>query len=125
MTSAPISPEEHDELTGASDSRKWEILVAPNMVIGRRWAKELWMMGINIREKDIYTISRPEKFHGARFTKVYLTPMIETSGSIRELMERASALGALRRTCLREGDRFEGFYIISSTGQIYGPSQTL
>jgi hypothetical protein len=103
----------------------WEIVVAPNKVVGRRWAQHLYQQGIVIRERDVYSIIDSRKWEGARFTKVYLTPYVESPGSIRAMIERVQALQALHQTCIKGGDRFEGYFIISPTGQIFGPQKTL
>lgn len=107
-------------------SKPWEIIVAENGQDGRH-LRDLLLRhhGIDIPDREVYLIHRPEKFQGARFTKVYLSPRLTRIGSIRELFERAEALTQLQRTCLRGGEAFEGFHQITAMGTISGKQAAL
>lgn len=105
--------------------RDWPVLIAPNRHHGENWKRHLWNQGITIKGVDIYTLDQTRKFEGARFTKVYLAPGLEQAHSIRGMIERVQALDVLHRACIKGGDRFEGYFIISPPGQIFGPQRTL
>jgi hypothetical protein len=103
----------------------WEVLITSNEAAGERWRRYLCAQGHFIERRNVYTVGRPAKWEGNRFTKVYLTPDLAAGcDSIRGLLERAQAINHLKRSVLPL-TCFEGFVVIGEGGFISAPSKAL